>query len=450
LEAVLEAARTAAPRDIVLYFSGHGQANDLWLDGGPIPFQALISSLEESAQGQVQAAFIDACDSHTLSPHKGIGADPGPIHHQPVWSDTSMLLVSNFGTTWELSEEPFGSPLTLSLLPALLRAPDERGADSQQIFDWLVDQQNFFSSPYLPKVSGRAWRGARVDLLDLRAGGSLTLTGSDSTRWRVAVPRGACDPGSAVHDEAQNKTLLLMTQPTSGQVSLPAGEYLVQSIQAGDRVAQTACVTVSARTSAEVHPAASADPGALARLSPPTKGAANPRAGARRPWNYHGRTTRWMAGPEVDSGWRLHTTDPTAPAFGGALGLTVAGSNPRVAVDLRLRGVTDLARPEPNALRGEASFGVDVGVVATPWIRVGVPARIAVGALVLRNEGRSAPMLNIGWDSGLASFFRLTPAFGVNLEAGWRPRWHIVDDGATSLRPDPVRFAASVSIAVTP
>ncbi|HSN25771.1 MAG TPA: caspase family protein [Kofleriaceae bacterium] len=218
-----------AGRDAVLivYYSGHGDADALHLGDSQLPLRELEALVRGSA-AQVRILVIDACRSGAVTRVKG-GRPAPPI----VLSNTEeldgegviVLTASAAGEDAQESDELGGSFFTHYLLSALRGAADDNGdqiVTVAEAFRYTRDRTILASARTLSGVQHPTFH------YDVRGRAELALADltSDRTRGQLTLPAGATwlvarDGDSEIAGE-------IASDATHRTLSLRAGRYLVR------------------------------------------------------------------------------------------------------------------------------------------------------------------------------------------------------------------------------
>jgi hypothetical protein len=219
-----------AGRDAVLivYYSGHGDADALHLGDSQLPLRELEALVRGSA-AQVRILVIDACRSGAVTRVKG-GRPAPPI----VLSDTPeldgegviVLTASAAGEDAQESDQLGGSFFTHYLLSALRGAADDNGdqiVTVAEAFSYTRDRTILASARTLTGVQHPTFH------FDVRGRAELALAnlGGDKTRGQLTVPTGAT---WLVVREGGSDSIVgeIAADATHRTLSLRAGRYLVR------------------------------------------------------------------------------------------------------------------------------------------------------------------------------------------------------------------------------
>jgi hypothetical protein len=219
-----------AGRDAVLivYYSGHGDADALHLGDSQLPLRELEALVRGSA-AQVRILVIDACRSGAVTRVKG-GKPAPPI----VLSNTEeldgegviVLTASAAGEDAQESDEVGGSFFTHYLLSALRGAADDNGdqvVTVAEAFRYTRDRTILASARTLSGVQHPTFH------YDVRGRAELALAnlGDDRTRGQLTVPTSAT---WLVAREGDSDSIVgeIAAEATHRTLSLRAGRYLVR------------------------------------------------------------------------------------------------------------------------------------------------------------------------------------------------------------------------------
>ena len=216
-----------AGRDAVLivYYSGHGDADALHLGDSQLPLRELEALVRGSA-AQVRILVIDACRSGAVTRVKG-GRPAPPI----TLSDTQeldgegviVLTASAAGEDAQESDQLGGSFFTHYLLSALRGAADDN-ADQvvtvAEAFRYTRDRTILASARTLTGVQHPTFH------FDVRGRAELALAnlGGDKTRGQLTVPTGA----TWLVSSSDSIVGEIAADATHRTLSLRAGRYLVR------------------------------------------------------------------------------------------------------------------------------------------------------------------------------------------------------------------------------
>lgn len=216
-----------AGRDAVLivYYSGHGDADALHLGDSQLPLRELEALVRGSA-AQVRILVIDACRSGAVTRVKG-GRPAPPI----VLSDTQdldgegviVLTASAAGEDAQESDQLGGSFFTHYLLSALRGAADDN-ADQvvtvAEAFRYTRDRTILASARTLSGVQHPTFH------FDVRGRAELALAnlGGDKTRGLLTLPTGA----TWLIASSDNIVGEIAADATHRTLSLRAGKYVVR------------------------------------------------------------------------------------------------------------------------------------------------------------------------------------------------------------------------------
>ena len=289
-----------AGRDAVLivYYSGHGDADALHLGDSQLPLRELEALVRGSA-AQVRILVIDACRSGAVTRVKG-GRPAPPI----VLSDTAeldgegviVLTASAAGEDAQESDDLGGSFFTHYLLSALRGAADD---NNDQIV--TVEEAFRYTRDHTILASARTLSGVQHPTFhyDVRGRGELALANlaTDATRGKLTLPPGAT--WLIAHDgEVAGE---IAADATHRTLSLRAGRYLVRGRTRDALLEGTATVSSGQET---VVAAAELSSTRYARLVRKGRG------------EIVGDALGWFAGPAVQSA----IIDGATPCFGAVAG----------------------------------------------------------------------------------------------------------------------------------
>jgi hypothetical protein len=409
-----------AGRDAVLivYYSGHGDADALHLGDSQLPLRELEALVRGSA-AQVRILVIDACRSGAVTRVKG-GRPAPPI----VLSDTEdldgegviVLTASAAGEDAQESDDLGGSFFTHYLLSALRGAADDNGdqvVTVAEAFRYTRDRTILASARTLSGVQHPTFH------YDVRGRAELALAnlGEDRTRGQLTLPAGA----SWLVARAGESDVVgeIAADATHRTLSLRAGRYLVRGRTRDALLEGT--VTVSSGHDTAVA-AAELSSTRYARLV--RKGRGEIVDGA----------LGWFAGPAVASA----IIDGATPCFGAVAGVMWATADvtwsPRV---VGCRGTfsndTLSARTDLLALDLRVAKAWDVSHVT-------VDLGVTVGGELLQERfttrgiapTRTSPAGHV--DAGLGLQFPISGRFYAASELGVQTHFLSIEDQAGDSR----------------
>jgi len=348
-----------AGRDAVLivYYSGHGDADALHLGDSQLPLRELEALVRGSA-AQIRILVIDACRSGAVTRVKG-GRPAPPI----VLSDTEeldgegviVLTASAAGEDAQESDELGGSFFTHYLLSALRGAADDNGdqiVTVAEAFRYTRDRTILASARTLSGVQHPTFH------YDVRGRAELALArlGEDRTRGQLTLPTGASWLIARI-GVADSVVGEIAADAAHRTLSLRAGRYVVRGRTRDALLEGTVEVTSGRTTAVAAEELTSTRYARLVR-----KGRGEIVDGA----------LGWFAGPAVASaiidgatpcygaiaGAMWATADVTwSPRIAGCRGTfsntTLSARTDMLALDLRIAKAWDISR-----------VTVDLGVTA--------------------------------------------------------------------------------------
>ena len=226
-ERIRTGQRTGRDAVLIVYYSGHGDADALHLGDSQLPLRELESLVRGSA-AQVRILVIDACRSGAVTRVKG-GRPAPPI----TLSNTDeldgegviVLTASAAGEDAQESDQLGGSFFTHYLLSALRGAADDNGdqvVTVAEAFRYTRDRTILASARTLTGVQHPTFH------YDLRGRAELALAnlGGDRTRGQLTLPPGAA---WLVGREGTSDTIVgeIAADATRRTLSLRAGRYAV-------------------------------------------------------------------------------------------------------------------------------------------------------------------------------------------------------------------------------
>jgi hypothetical protein len=237
LLAINERVREAAAKPdaqvvLMIYFSGHADANALHMDGSRLP----LSELQQIARGSAanfRLVMVDACRSGALTRVKG-GARVAPFalpasgEDPPPGDGIAFLTASSAHEDAQESDELRGAFFTHALTTGLLGA-----ADSDRDGAVVLDEVYRYAYAATLRMTSRTFAGTQHPTFqyDLRGRGQLVLTRPQlqaASRATIMFPRGLefllmrdSEAGPVIVE------LLASDQPRG--LSLPPGRYFVRA-----------------------------------------------------------------------------------------------------------------------------------------------------------------------------------------------------------------------------
>ena len=427
-ERIRTSQRAGREAMLIVYYSGHGDADALHLGGTRFDLRELEALVRGSSAG-IRVLVIDSCRSGAVTRVKG-GKPGAPIVLAPPpeapGEGVIVLTASTAGEDAQESDQLAGSFFTHFLLSALRGAADDNRDQSITVAEAFT-----FTREQTILASSRTLAGTQHPTFhyDLRGRADVVLAdlGSDKTRGRLTLPDGAT---YLVMRETGGVVGEIVAGVKQRTLSLPRGTYKVRG-RAREALLEGKAIVVATRET--IVQAGTLERIEYARLV--RKGGADVRD----------HVSGWQAGvvmqtPIIDggspclgvlAGWAFVRHDLTlSPRVigcrGGFENRTLTASTDLVAAELELAKAWDVSR-----------FTVDVGVTAG-------------GELLLeRFESRgTAPSRTsgagfVGASAGLA--YALGPRLHAGTEVAAQTHFFSVEEqsGARSLA---TRFALRIAI----
>lgn len=273
LLAVNERVREAAAQPdaqvvLIIYFSGHADANSLHLDGSTLP----LSELQQIARGSAanfRLVVVDACRSGALTRVKG-GARVAPFalpayaEDPPPGDGIAFLTASSAHEDAQESDELRGAFFTHALTTGLLGA-----ADIDRDGAVVLDEIYRYAYAATLRMTSRTFAGMQHPTFqyDLRGRGQLVLTRPQlQAAARAAVMFPANLEFLLMRDsEAGAVVVELLASEEPRELSLPPGRYFVRA-RAADRMYEgTLAAAAGTSTGIDVRDLASVDYAKLVR-----------------------------------------------------------------------------------------------------------------------------------------------------------------------------------------
>jgi hypothetical protein len=237
LLAVNERVREAAARPdvqvvLIIYFSGHADANALHLDGSTLP----LSELQQIARGSAanfRLVVVDACRSGALTRVKG-GSRVAPFvlpayaEDPPPGDGIAFLTASSAHEDAQESDELRGGFFTHALTTGLLGAADIDGDGAV-----VLDEVYRYAYAATLRMTSRTLAGTQHPTFqyDLRGRGQLVLTRPPlraSARATVTFPRDL--EFLLMRDSAAGAVVVeLLASEQARALSLEPGHYFVRA-----------------------------------------------------------------------------------------------------------------------------------------------------------------------------------------------------------------------------
>ncbi len=227
--------------EFLFYYSGHGSADALHVNGEAFPHDSLLSALE-TVQADLAIAVVDACYSGSLMADKGIAlASPLSLKLTDTLSarGTILLASSSAGQISHESTDLGGSVFTHNLLSALRGAADYDGSGTVSL-----------SEAYgYARMQTSAITGSRTGTMqqpsyawDVTGRDEICLSWLSRGKSLLVMHSGEPCPHFVIGEPAQT----VVAQFTPGRhpvaLALPSGRYRIQRV----------CVNALAYTEADL------------------------------------------------------------------------------------------------------------------------------------------------------------------------------------------------------
>ncbi|MCB9522427.1 MAG: caspase family protein [Myxococcales bacterium] len=228
IKAEVAAARQAGrPSALVVYYSGHSDAQALHLDGTRLPLRGLVDTVEQ-AQAATRLVVLDACRSGGASRVKGVSATESFALDFVEPSAVEGLAVITSSTARESSLESDrlrGSFFTHYLVAGLRGAADADG-------DGRVTLSEAYDHAFHETVraSGRTTQLQHPTFaMDMKGKGAVVLTRPGEAHGGLGTLRLGEPALYVVADGADERLVAELNPARAGAtVTLPAGRYRVQ------------------------------------------------------------------------------------------------------------------------------------------------------------------------------------------------------------------------------
>lgn len=403
LEAQVAQAKQAGQHTLlVVYFSGHAEADGVELGSDRLPFRELREVMERSA-ADVRVAIVDACESGSLTQVKGARAAPELDFALPEDDSTegvAYLASTAVGEAAQESGALGGSFFTYHLEAALRGAGDADG-------DGQVTLAEAFRYTSARTVTGTAATvtGAQHPTYQFRMSGRGDVVLSTLRRAEARLLLPEAPPASYV---VSSESGVVAEVPAGVALALPAGRYHVERRWGRNRAGGD--VTL-AKGDALPVPQLVEGPPVTAQAKGGERTSAVLFAGAG------GATAR-------------------LPGSAGGLGLGLGARWPAGPFALRLRGGYDLALGDDRGLRYQLHSAVLAGAALYPLSRgaLGVDLGLELGGGYDEQQlegGKRAGAFEALGGAALAADLPVGPVrLGVQLNAGARAlpldgRWQV-------------------------
>ncbi|MCA9525477.1 MAG: caspase family protein, partial [Myxococcales bacterium] len=219
------------PSALVVYYSGHADAESLHLGGERLPFAALRGAVE-SAPAKVRVLLVDACRSGGVSRVKGVRA--GRAFEVDVVEETgaegfAIITSSTADETSQESDALGGSFFSHHLVAGLLGAADENGDDAIT----LAEAYAYAYAGTLRSSGETLTLQHPTYAWDVKGRSDLVMTRTADARARSGRLR-LRDPVVYLVSEAAGGQVVAEVQPMRAEalLSLPPRRYRVQERQA--------------------------------------------------------------------------------------------------------------------------------------------------------------------------------------------------------------------------
>ncbi len=229
LNATLRArAQTGAPTALVVFYSGHGDATSLHLNGTELALDELKALVAGSPAG-VRLLIVDACRSGSVTRVKGVQAAPSfqiGLEDEVATSGLAILTSSGAGENSQESDKLRGSFFTHHLMNALRGAADQDG-------DGKVTLSEAYNYAYAQTLRAS---GQTVALQhptyswDLKGRGDLVLSQPAELRGRIGKIRFSQPALYLVLEGSPSGAIKAeVAAPASHrELSIAAGDYYVE------------------------------------------------------------------------------------------------------------------------------------------------------------------------------------------------------------------------------
>jgi hypothetical protein len=329
---------------LVVYYSGHSDAEALHL--GPAPFP--VAELEQLVRGSAAAfrlLIVDGCRSGALTNVKGATrAPPFPIAvDQHLAGEGAVFWTSSAATEdAQESDEIRGSFFTHHLVSGLLGAADEDGDGAV-----VLEEAYRYAYQNTLRASSRTLAGTQHPTYrtEVRGRGGLALTrpGAAAGRATVSFPAGI---GFLLFEGGRDGPVVgeLGVHSVARRLSLRPGAYFVRGRGPGYLLEGTLALAPSANVAV--------DPGSLERIEY-----------ARLTRKGGGATA--VSGPVAAFRVRSALTEGAAPCLGAALGWTWVSE--RLSLSARLGGCREGYAPPEGGITATASEGDAAARLSHAW-----------------------------------------------------------------------------------
>ncbi len=347
-------AEGAAEAELVVYYSGHADAEDLHLAGSRLPLSELKAAVGATA-ARTRVIVIDACRAGSLTRKGARPAAPFTIVAEDRLSTDGLAIVTSAaaGEDAQESESLRGGVFTHHLLAGLEGAADQSG-DARVT---LTEAYQYSYARTVATTSGAPTLQHPSFSWDLRGQSDLVLTRLDDTArgaWLQVDTAGEYLVLDA-HGTALVREAALAAQ---GRLALPAGRYRVR-LRTPARLSE-ADITTTAGQVVELR---------AADLVAVPLGQAARRGGPARP----------AVALELSGDVRAPLLDAWSPAPGGNVGARVD----LPALTLRVRATFDQASAEGDTLEGTmTAWGAEAGA-----LKLADLGRFSIGAGVMLGGG---------------------------------------------------------------
>jgi hypothetical protein len=225
LEQAIAGAPVGAEDTLIVFFSGHADADGLHLGSATVPFERLKNLVEASA-ARVKLLIVDACRSGGITRTKGASpAESFAIAIENRLDVEGMAIVTSSAGSEDSQESDVlrGSFFTHHLIHGLL-GPADRDRDRQVT---LHEAYGYAYRETLRSTGRTSALQHPTFAYDLTGRGEMVLARLDRDRGSAVV--SLSDPGSyLVFDEQDALFAELYIEEPSARYLLPAGKWLIQ------------------------------------------------------------------------------------------------------------------------------------------------------------------------------------------------------------------------------
>jgi len=245
LEAV--ASRAGGGGDVLLFFSGHGDAAGAHLAGTIWAWTDIRRAMSQ-ARVNLLVGFFDACASGALVTAKGfVRGPPLAVAVAPVGPSGRFLVTSSGANEFSYeSVELGGSPFSFHLRSALRGAADgdhDGRVTLSEVYDYLYARTvaSTLAAPLGPQRP--------VQSVDLRGAGEWEIA---TLAGLVRLSRGRIGGGPCfILDRGERRLLAELGTAAEAEVALPPGAYVAKCAEGGDHLRTAALSLGGLRASME-------------------------------------------------------------------------------------------------------------------------------------------------------------------------------------------------------